>query len=45
MTAASRSRARSTRAEWQARIAEAGLGLGVVDLRWFMFRFAIGRLK
>ena len=34
-----------TRAEWQARIAEAGLDQRAVELRWFMFRFAIGRLK
>ena len=34
-----------TRREWQARLAEAGLGSGSADLRWFMFRFTIGRLK
>lgn len=34
-----------TRREWQTRIAEAGLGLSVVQLRWFMFRFSIGRLR
>lgn len=34
-----------TRREWQARLAEAGLGPDTADLRWFMFRFAIGRLK
>ena len=34
-----------TRGEWQTRIAEAGLGLSVVQLRWFMFRFSIGRLR
>ncbi|MBX6327237.1 MAG: methyltransferase domain-containing protein [Pseudolabrys sp.] len=34
-----------TRREWQARLAEAGVGLNAVDLRWFIFRFAIGRLK
>lgn len=34
-----------TRAEWRVRIAEAGLDQSAVDLRWFMFRFAIGRLK
>jgi len=34
-----------TRREWQARIAQAGIELSTVDLRWFMFRFAIGRLK
>jgi hypothetical protein len=27
------------------RIAAAGIARGAVDLRWFMFRFAIGRLK
>jgi hypothetical protein len=34
-----------TRTEWRARIAEAGLDQRAVELRWFMFRFAIGRLK
>jgi SAM-dependent methyltransferase len=34
-----------TRREWEARLAEAGIPRGAVDLRWFMFRFAIGRLK
>jgi SAM-dependent methyltransferase len=34
-----------TRREWWARLAEAGIPRGAVDLRWFMFRFAIGRLK
>jgi 2-polyprenyl-3-methyl-5-hydroxy-6-metoxy-1,4-benzoquinol methylase len=34
-----------TRHEWEARLAAAGIPRGVVDLRWFMFRFAIGRLK
>ena len=34
-----------TRAEWQARLAAAGIPQSVVELRWFMFRFAIGRLK
>ena len=34
-----------TRAEWRARIAEAGLDRRAVELGWFMFRFAIGRLK
>jgi SAM-dependent methyltransferase len=34
-----------TRREWEARLAAAGIPRGVVDLRWFMFRFAIGRLK
>jgi SAM-dependent methyltransferase len=34
-----------TRREWEARIAEAGIPRSVVDLRWFMFRFVIGRLR
>jgi len=34
-----------TRNEWRARLAEAGFSPGTVDLRWFMFRFTIGRLK
>ena len=34
-----------TRTEWRARIAEAGLDQRAVELGWFMFRFAIGRLK
>lgn len=34
-----------TRAEWHARIREAGLVEGSVRVRWFMFRFAIGRVK
>jgi 2-polyprenyl-3-methyl-5-hydroxy-6-metoxy-1,4-benzoquinol methylase len=34
-----------TRREWEARLAEAGLPRAMIDLRWFMFRFAIGRLK
>jgi trans-aconitate methyltransferase len=34
-----------TRREWQARLVDAGIPREVVDLRWFMFRFAIGRLK
>ncbi len=34
-----------TRGEWRARFAEAGLAPGAVDLRWFLFRFAIGRLR
>jgi 2-polyprenyl-3-methyl-5-hydroxy-6-metoxy-1,4-benzoquinol methylase len=34
-----------TRAEWEIRLAAAGIPRSVVDLRWFMFRFAIGRLK
>jgi 2-polyprenyl-3-methyl-5-hydroxy-6-metoxy-1,4-benzoquinol methylase len=34
-----------TRAEWLARFAAAGLPDGAVELRWFMFRFGIGRLR
>jgi len=34
-----------TRTEWRARIAEAGLDQRAVELGWFMFRFALGRLK
>jgi SAM-dependent methyltransferase len=34
-----------TRREWEERLAAAGIPRAVVDLRWFMFRFAIGRLK
>jgi SAM-dependent methyltransferase len=34
-----------TRTEWQARLEAAGVPRSQVDLRWFMFRFAIGRLK
>jgi len=34
-----------TRAEWNARIASAGIPAAAVDLRWFMFRFVIGRLR
>lgn len=34
-----------TRAEWWRRIAEAGIPADEIDLRWFMFRFAIGRMK
>jgi 2-polyprenyl-3-methyl-5-hydroxy-6-metoxy-1,4-benzoquinol methylase len=33
-----------TRKEWLARIAEAGIPADAIDLRWFMFRFAIGRM-
>lgn len=33
-----------TRAEWSARLAEAGLAKAA-QLRWFLFRFAIGRLR
>lgn len=34
-----------TRSEWEVRLAAAGIARSAVDLRWFMFRFAIGRLK
>jgi hypothetical protein len=34
-----------TREEWQQRIAAAGIPRNAVDLRWFMFRFGIGRVK
>jgi SAM-dependent methyltransferase len=34
-----------TRAEWRELITQAGIRRAAVDLRWFMFRFAIGRLK
>jgi SAM-dependent methyltransferase len=34
-----------TRAEWWRRIAEAGIPADEIDLRWFMFRFAIGRMR
>ncbi len=34
-----------TRPEWVRAIARAGIAADAVDLRWFMFRFAIGRLK
>jgi len=34
-----------TRAEWEMLIARAGISRGAVQLRCFMFRFAIGRLK
>ena len=34
-----------TRQEWKARLDAAGIPSATVDLRWFMFRFAIGRLK
>jgi SAM-dependent methyltransferase len=34
-----------TRTEWLARIAEAGIARDAVRLRWFLFRFAIGRLR
>jgi hypothetical protein len=34
-----------TRGEWEARLSDANISREVVDLRWFMFRFVIGRLK
>jgi SAM-dependent methyltransferase len=34
-----------TRREWELAIAQAGIPSNAIDLRWFMFRFAIGRLK
>jgi SAM-dependent methyltransferase len=34
-----------TRGEWEQRIAAAGIPRKAVDLRWFMFRFGIGRVK
>jgi SAM-dependent methyltransferase len=34
-----------TRAEWEDRIARAGVARNAVTLRWFLFRFAIGRLR
>ncbi len=34
-----------TRGEWERTIAQAGIPSHAIDLRWFMFRFAIGRLK
>jgi 2-polyprenyl-3-methyl-5-hydroxy-6-metoxy-1,4-benzoquinol methylase len=34
-----------TRAEWQQRIAEAGISSADVSIRWFLFRFLIGRLR
>ncbi len=34
-----------TRGEWEKAIAQAGISSGAVDLWWFMFRFAIGRMK
>lgn len=34
-----------TRSEWLARIDEAGIARDAVRLRWFLFRFAIGRLR
>ncbi|MGH6789179.1 MAG: methyltransferase domain-containing protein [Pseudolabrys sp.] len=34
-----------TRAEWERLIVQAGIPRDAVSLRWFMFRFAIGRLR
>jgi len=34
-----------TRVEWEKLIAQAGIARKAVTLRWFMFRFAIGRLR
>lgn len=34
-----------TRVEWNQRIAAAGIASAAVDLRWFLFRFIIGRLR
>jgi SAM-dependent methyltransferase len=34
-----------TRAEWQHHIASAGLAGDAVDLRWFLYRFVIGRVR
>ena len=34
-----------TRTEWLARTGEAGIPQRAVQLRWFLFRFAIGRLR
>jgi len=34
-----------TRAEWTARLREAGIAPGAVRLRWFLFRFVIGRVR
>lgn len=34
-----------TRDEWEMLIASAGISSGAAQLRWFMFRFTIGRLK
>jgi 2-polyprenyl-3-methyl-5-hydroxy-6-metoxy-1,4-benzoquinol methylase len=34
-----------TRTEWLARIDEADITRGSVRLRWFLFRFAVGRLR
>lgn len=34
-----------TRAEWTARLRDAGIAPRVVRLRWFLFRFVIGRVR
>jgi 2-polyprenyl-3-methyl-5-hydroxy-6-metoxy-1,4-benzoquinol methylase len=34
-----------TRAEWQRHILAAGIASGAVELRWFLFRFLLGRLR
>ena len=34
-----------TRSEWRERIAEAGLPQAEVSIRWFLFRFLVGRLR
>lgn len=34
-----------TRAEWEVRIAEAGISPADVSIRWFLFRFLVGRLR
>jgi SAM-dependent methyltransferase len=34
-----------TRAEWEERIAEAGISPGAATIQWFFFRFLVGRLR
>jgi SAM-dependent methyltransferase len=34
-----------TRAEWRQHIASAGIAEDAVDLRWFLYRFVIGRMR
>jgi SAM-dependent methyltransferase len=34
-----------TRGEWDARLTAAGIPRDAVDLRWFLFRFVIGRMR
>ncbi|MEA2846714.1 MAG: hypothetical protein QOG78_1995, partial [Rhodospirillaceae bacterium] len=34
-----------TRTEWLARMREAGIAREAVRLRWFLFRFVIGRVR